>query len=110
MRAQSGYKYTPLVAGDINGDGYTNDRAFVFPTTTADTALQHGMSRLIAGASHETRDCLVDQAGRIAARNSCTAGGRADAHVALSPDSYLLHLGNRASVNVFLIKRAGRAG
>ena len=29
MRAE-GAKYTPMVAGDINGDGYANDRAFIY--------------------------------------------------------------------------------
>ena len=29
-RIQSGQPYTPLVIGDINGDGYSNDRAYIF--------------------------------------------------------------------------------
>ena len=34
---RSGSAFTPAVAGDINGDGYSNDRAFVYsPATTAD--------------------------------------------------------------------------
>lgn len=105
IRAQSGYRYTPIVGGDINGDGYVNDRAFVFPSTTAgDTALAHGMSRLLAGASSEARDCLTGQAGRIAARNSCAAGWAVPTlNLSLSPDSYRLHLGNRGSVNLYLI-------
>lgn len=28
-RVQSGLRYTPFVSGDINGDGATNDRAFI---------------------------------------------------------------------------------
>ena len=37
---RSGSAYTPVVAGDVNGDGYSNDRAFVFdPARTADSAL-----------------------------------------------------------------------
>ena len=72
QRLTSGTPYTPLVAGDINGDGFANDRAFVAdPAATADTALASGMSRLLAGASGTVRDCLSPQLGTIAARSSC---------------------------------------
>ncbi|MGH7654607.1 MAG: carboxypeptidase-like regulatory domain-containing protein, partial [Gemmatimonadaceae bacterium] len=51
VRAQSGYPFTPLVAGDINGDGSSNDRAFVFnPATVSDPALASGMRTLLASA------------------------------------------------------------
>ena len=45
----SGAPYTPIVSGDINGDGSSrNDRAFIFnPATTADTAIANGMARLL---------------------------------------------------------------
>src|SRR5205807_4563965 len=37
---RSGLPFTPMIAGDVNGDGYSNDRAFVFrPGATADPAL-----------------------------------------------------------------------
>ena len=32
----SGQKYTPMIAGDVNGDGSVNDRAFVFDPTKTD--------------------------------------------------------------------------
>ena len=36
-RFQSGLPYTPIIQGDVNGDGYANDRAFIYdPTDTAD--------------------------------------------------------------------------
>ena len=71
----SGFPYTPTVAGDVNGDGYaTNDRAFVFnPAATADTALGSAMRALLAGTPSSVRDCLVEQLGQLAARNSCQA-------------------------------------
>jgi hypothetical protein len=34
-RAASGAPFTPVVDGDINGDGLWNDRAFVFSPATA---------------------------------------------------------------------------
>src|SRR5262249_23659162 len=48
---RSGLPYTPVVAGDVNGDGFANDRAFVF--------------------DGRSRACLQRQVGRIADRNSC---------------------------------------
>ena len=39
---RSGSAFTPVVAGDINGDGYFNDRAFIYSATAADPALADG--------------------------------------------------------------------
>jgi hypothetical protein len=66
-------RYSPIVLGDVNGDGITgNDLAYVFPTTTASGAVVGvGMRTLIAGASANVRSCLLSQAGQIASRNSC---------------------------------------
>jgi len=70
---QSGTPYTPLVGGDINGDGSSNDRAFIYnPATSSDTAISHGISRLLAAAPSRIRSCLESQLGQIAERNSCT--------------------------------------
>lgn len=73
-RASSGMPFTPMVGGDINGDGARNDRAFVFdPSRVRDnTDLAVGMRRLLTSADGRTRDCLLSQLGRIAERNSCT--------------------------------------
>lgn len=77
-RALSGARYTPMVNGDVNGDGIRNDRAFIFSTIVlaspgvSDTAVINGMQRLLASSDGRTRDCLTAQTGRIAARNSCT--------------------------------------
>lgn len=70
----SGSHYTPIVAGDINGDGSArDDRAFVYaPATAPDTALANGMSRLLASTSGNARKCLEAQLDAIASRNSCT--------------------------------------
>jgi hypothetical protein len=65
-RLLSGPRYTPIVNGDVNGDGSRNDRAFVPTATTAD--LQH----LLAATDDRAADCLRAQMGRIAGRNSCT--------------------------------------
>ena len=72
----AGQAYTPVVSGDVNGDGSRNDRAFVFdpsnPAIQGDTSLVNGMSRVLANASGRARDCLVSQLGTEAGRNSCS--------------------------------------
>lgn len=71
-RLSSGLPFTPMVASDINGDGFANDRAFVFdPATTADPALAAAMNRLRETASPGIAACLRGQAGRIAGPGSC---------------------------------------
>src|SRR5262249_55718435 len=65
-RLMSGSPFTPLVSGDINGDGFANDRAFVF-----DPSSNGAMSKLLATSDSRVRNCLARQIGRIAARNSC---------------------------------------
>ena len=73
-RAVSGAAFSPLVGGDVNGDGLRNDRAFIYSAASApDTAIANGMSRLLAGAPSSARDCLERQANDIAARSSCRA-------------------------------------
>jgi hypothetical protein len=75
-RLTGGQRYTPIVSGDVNGDGSRNDRAYVFdptsPDIAADTALVNGMNRLLGSVSGRAKDCLTSQFGRIASRNSCS--------------------------------------
>lgn len=71
-RLTSGSPFTPMVGGDVNGDGASNDRAFVFdPGSTADAALADGMRRLLDRAPADIAECLRSQMGAIAERNSC---------------------------------------
>ena len=71
-RLSSGAPFTPMVGGDINGDGSRNDRAFIFdPSNTSDPRVASAMSALIASAPSSVRDCLESQIGRVATRNSC---------------------------------------
>jgi hypothetical protein len=73
-RASSGSPFTPLVGGDINGDGARNDIAFVFdPATTADPAVAEGMRRVLENVPDRVRGCLEAKLGEIAGRNSCRA-------------------------------------
>jgi len=69
-RLTSGVPFTPLVGGDVNGDGLRNDQAFIFAPGSG-TPLAQAMARLLATASPSVRGCLERQIGTVAARNSC---------------------------------------
>ena len=93
-RANSGSPYSPLVAGDINGDGARNDRAFVYdPASAPDTALANGMTRLLGSTSGSARECLESQLGSIAGRNSCESPwtGSLDMQLNWRPTSFGLN-------------------
>ncbi len=70
-RLQSGRHYTPIVFGDVNGDGRFDDRAYVATSNDADSAVADGIGRLIFTAPPGARDCLRNSLGAIAGRNSC---------------------------------------
>ena len=71
-RLQSGFPFTPIVQGDINGDGRGGDRAFVpNPATEKDATLASQMSSLIASGSSTAKDCVQSYLGRVAGRNGC---------------------------------------
>ncbi|MEP6834315.1 MAG: hypothetical protein ABJB74_13045, partial [Gemmatimonas sp.] len=71
-RITSGSRFTPTIAGDINGDGSRNDRAFVFDPASAPSAvLGTSLQSLIDNGSDGASACLRSQIGKVAARNSC---------------------------------------
>ena len=72
ISARSGVPITPRIAGDVNGDGYSNDRAFVFdPAHTADSALAAQMRQLLDTGSPIARDCLRHQLGSVDRERAC---------------------------------------
>ena len=82
---RSGLPYTPMVANDVNGDGYLNDRAFIYdPAKTADPTLASAMQALLQNASGSARDCLTSQLGALAGRNSCQGPWTASANLTFS--------------------------
>jgi hypothetical protein len=109
LTLRSGVAYTPIVANDINGDGRANDRAFIFdPSTLADTSVAHQVNALLAGASSNTRQCLLDQIGRIAGANSCHTPWQAQIDLALdfSPPAEFA-LGDRFRLITHLLNASG---
>ena len=72
MKVSSGLRYTPTVAGDVNGDGWGGDRAFVFdPAHAPDVGVSSGLQDLLTNGSSSARDCLRSQLNALAGRNSC---------------------------------------
>jgi hypothetical protein len=108
---RSGSAFTPMVAGDINGDGaFSNDRAFVYsPTTTVDTALANGMKQLLANAPGATRDCLEKQINKIADRNSCRGPWISSATLVVTLDRTKFRMPSRANVQFSLSNPLGGA-
>jgi Carboxypeptidase regulatory-like domain len=106
---RSGLPYTPMVASDINGDGYANDRAFVFdPAAATDPALASQMRSLLAAAPSGARRCLERQLGQIAGRNSCTGPWTTALNLRLDlPIRVPLWAGRSASMGVNLANPLG---
>ncbi len=108
VRAQSGLPFTPLVAGDVNGDGISNDRAFVFnPATATDPAVASGLSSLIASGPAAARTCLARQLGQIAAQNSCTGPWSATMNASVFIYKPVPWTGSRAKVNLSFVNVLG---
>ena len=71
-RGQSGLPFTPLVQGDVNGDGRGGDRAFIpDPAREADAALAAQLRTLLSTGSSTATDCLLANMSQVAGRNSC---------------------------------------
>ncbi len=84
-RLQSGFPFTPMVGGDVNGDGLANDRAFIFnPVTMRDTSLGSATRTLLSSSSPSVRNCLTRQMDRAASRNSCEGPWSASLNAQLS--------------------------
>ena len=97
---RSGMPYTPMVAGDINGDGYANDRAFVFsPVATTDTAIAAGMQALLSSGSKSARECLRSQLNQLAGRFSCNGPWTSTATMSFSFNPLKLRLPQRTSLS-----------
>jgi hypothetical protein len=100
-RIQSGNPFTPIVSGDVNGDGSGgNDRAFIFNPTTADSAVSAGITSLLDNAPSSVRECLTRQLGTIAGRNSCQGpwSTSMSARVAIMPGAGKLP--DRATISI----------
>jgi hypothetical protein len=101
-RAQSGLPFTPLVQGDVNGDGRSGDRAYIpNPETTSDANLAAQLRMLLANGSPTARGCLIANLGRVAPRNGCRGPWTQSLNIQWSPPTPS-RWGYRVSPNIYL--------
>jgi hypothetical protein len=102
--------YTPSIVGDVNGDGYSNDRAFIFdPAHTADAALAAQMQQLIDNSTGGAKDCLLGQLGQLAGRSSCTGPWTQSAVLSISFNPVKVRMPQRATISLQVANPLGAA-
>jgi hypothetical protein len=102
-RVQSGNPFTPIVSGDVNGDGYNNDRAFIYNPATIQSSnptLAAAMQGLLSTAPSSVRSCLTRQLGTIAGRNSCEGPWSTSLSLRVSLVSQALKIPDRATISL----------
>lgn len=102
---RSGTPFTPLVQGDVNGDGLMNDPAFVFDrgaTGTGDSEFDAAFDELMTSGPSTVRDCLSRQVGMVAARNSCRGPWTAAMYFTINATARDLGLPSRARISFIL--------
>jgi hypothetical protein len=106
---RSGQPFTPLISGDVNGDGYSNDRAFIFDPklSSADPAVTSAMEQLLTNGSSAARDCLAKQLGQLAKRNSCQSPWSSNASLSISFNPAKIRMPQRASIQFQLSNPLG---
>jgi hypothetical protein len=103
VQLSSGQRYTPMIAGDVNGDGVLNDRAFIAdPSRVADVATATAMRALLANAIGSARECLERQLNALAERGSCQAPSTANGALAVKFNPQKIGLPKRATVTLTL--------
>ena len=97
---RSGQPFTPVISGDVNGDGFSNDRAFIFDpkVSSSDAQVAAGMQQLLASGSSAARDCLAKQVGQLAKRNSCQGPWTSSANLTISFNPAKIRMPQRASI------------
>ncbi len=107
---RSGNPYTPVIGGDVNGDGLSNDRAFIVdPATSLDIPTAQGIRDLLASAGPDARDCLQRQLGTLAGRNSCQGAWTLQAFLNMSFNPLKLRLPQRATLSFQVSNPLGAA-
>jgi hypothetical protein len=101
-RAQSGLPFTPLVQGDVNGDGRSGDRAYVpNPETTSNPNLAAQLRTLLANGSPTARGCLLANLGAVPPRNGCRGPWTQSLNIQWRPPTPR-RWGNRVTPNIYL--------
>ena len=109
-RFSSGSSFTPLIGGDVNGDGFNNDRAYIFnPATAPDPAVASAMRSLLESGSGPAKDCLTRQLGQLAARSSCEGQWTSSANLSISLNPVKFRLPQRATLSFSVSNPLGAA-
>ncbi len=97
---RSGVLYTPTVSGDVNGDSFGNDRAFIFSPTGAgvDPTVAAGLQNLLNTGTKEAVACIKSQIGQLAGRNSCEGPWSLSGNLGISLNSLRIGLPQRATL------------
>jgi len=98
-----------MVASDINGDGYANDRAFVPSLTDSDPTVAASMKSLLDNATPEARKCIESQLGTLARRGSCQGPWFSNASMSISFNPLKVRMPQRASLSFQLSNPIGAA-
>ena len=108
---KSGQKFTPLVSGDVNGDGgFLNDRAYVFdPATASDPTLRSSMQSLLATGAPAAKECLLKQLNSLATRGSCQAPWVSSTNLNINFNPQKLGLPKRLTINLSFTNPLGIA-
>jgi hypothetical protein len=107
---RSGTPLTPTIGGDVNGDGFANDRAFVFdPSRANDPLVASGMEALLQNGSRVARECLARQLGTLAARNSCQGPWVTSANLSIGFNPLKLRLPQRMNISLNVSNPIGAA-
>ena len=106
---RSGSPYTPMVAGDINGDGYQNDRAYIPSLSDADPVLAASVQSLLDNTTPEARRCMEKQLGTLAGRNSCQAPWTSNASMSISFNPVKVRMPQRATLSFQVSNPLGAA-
>jgi hypothetical protein len=101
-RAQSGLPFTPLVQGDVNGDGRTGDRAYIpDPQAATDANLAARLRALLSDGSGTARSCLRANLGRVAPINGCRGPWTESLNIQWRPPTPA-RWGYRVAPNIYL--------
>jgi hypothetical protein len=96
-------RFTPMVEGDINGDGSRNDRAFIFdPTRTSDPAVAAGIQSFLDKGAPSVRKCLTSQLNQLAARGSCAGRWTPNGNISIQFNQQKIGLPQRFSIKLSL--------
>jgi hypothetical protein len=108
---RSGTPFTPMIAGDVNGDGYANDRAYIFDPadTKTDVAVASGIQALLDHGSAAARDCLHKELRLLAARNSCEGPWTSTANLSFTFNPMRVRMPQRATLSFNVSNPLGAA-